>query len=834
MRICPDSDDFKDLRNQVKITFCLLKLASAAFKELEGLCTLLFRTCLVPEGQEAYQMAMDVAIGDRPVPATQQTSFGGPGSTVQPGWFESLDSLFPYFKYLLGTDDEEVVLDLFQGLKPPDRYDPTLAVPPELWIPLSAFPVWTVPTKNKMAISFEPPPDKALEPEFRELVKGFLSKYAPAKILKPSSWAATKVGRQKYNDGGELREDCQRPISSWTSGFLFQEFITKPLVPREVWVPGKSIKNNNTWWSVIMDSVMRRIPYSALTKEVDEIWEQIKPFICRRVERNGVLKVIGLKLLYFDMSAYGLQYPRNYLSIIAEEVCELYGNDELVTEMLRIFKYILENVNVELPDGKFVFPPRGIGLGYYENMKTLGIMAIIDSARPISCFGDQALLPFGRPALAAVEELKRFGFIFTKEEKISSVTDHYKWCGHHMSGTTLVEPRSMWTDMFGALRKPFHWERKAGLQGLKIPEEHKHVWKYLTFHYEKIYGCEFYRGESQEHFSAGGINPYAEQTTGPRKEWKVMNLPTPRIRYINDVFRSAPFASPETRMGEAKAFSKLRAETYKRSRPFDVDFIRYTYPVIEYNKSRRPLLNEYARSMPAWADLRLLVNEGTTTGRIVCGLNAEAALNATWRQCFARDPWEARASGGYRILTKNRVTCGASAEDEYVANFVINAHDPTDSLLWRKDHQFLPEHLKDAKANRRDGEDLSDFGKTQVLFAPEGVIPAARLAIFRRIVEEDIADIDEAIHPAPDEVGGEEFPVLDLEGVEAVEDYDQGSSAASDDESTGLEEIQVLDDLEDYLGKESLLFDDCVEEVSYDEDIYSWEASSKKIGMWNL
>jgi hypothetical protein len=209
---------------------------------------------------------------------------------------------------------------------------------PELWIPVGALPLWTCPSKSKMHLSFEDAPSIELEPRFRSLVKEFLQRYAPGRILIPSPFATMKVGGRKYNDGGEARKDCERPTISFNSGFKFQEFITKPLTPREVWLPGKSIKDDNGWWNSVVDSVLRKVDYYAGQLQADEIYNELK----RRFDPLPFKRGWGAPKIYFDMSAYGLQYPRRYLAIIAEEIRELYDSCELLDEQLEILHSILE------------------------------------------------------------------------------------------------------------------------------------------------------------------------------------------------------------------------------------------------------------------------------------------------------------------------------------------------------------------------------------------------------------------------------------------------------------------------------------------------------------
>jgi hypothetical protein len=388
--------------------------------------------------------------------------------------------------------------------------------------------------------------------------------------------------------------------------------------------------------------------------------------------------------ILFDVSGYGIQFPRNFLSVALEEIADTYPEIKLKSPY-RIAMEIFSKVEIQLENGSFTYPPRGIGLGYYENLKTMVVMAIIDDCNPISVYGDQAILEYSDASKEAIKRLEYFGFLFTKPEKKLYTTSRLNWSGQIMSKQYgFFEPRIVWTNIFGAFGKMFHWERKAALSGVQVPPEFEHVMKRVTFQYEKTFGFEFFRGESQKHPDNGGILRTSPRQSGYQKTWRVSKLSTPATVYKDGLFYNIPF-SEKPKMGEAKRFSKMRKSVYKKTKPFDLHIIDYVHPLIEMNNKRKPHLSAFARSMPLWAEVRNFVFNGVTTGKLASGLSKEDTLLAPLRQRFAPDVFRARATGGYKILTTYHGTRGADEENEVLASALNCAEDAMFDTVLRRD-----------------------------------------------------------------------------------------------------------------------------------------------------
>lgn len=641
----PSDESALNLRLWIRLTFIKLKIVVDSYHELTDYCRFMWKRCLCLEGQETYQDAMDDAL-----------------TSIKK----------PLFKKM--TEDE-VEVDFTTDYNVMKRH--LKDIEPRLWLPLTSFPLWDIQKEPKLPLAFEPEP-VGHEDDVRSCIRLFLRKYGPRETFVPSDLACKKVGSQKYNDGGLVKRDSERPERSYKSGFLYQKFVTKPLQSRECWLPGKAIKDNNGWWFIVVDSILRNVPYSALLKEPEEIWASIRS------------KITSAHVM-FDISGYGIQFPRNYLRIAIQEIVKAYPGIQ-ISEHVDIAEKILGDVELQMPDGKFLHPPRGIGLGYYENLKTLIVMAIIDFADPISVYGDQAILSYGGTAkrgpdslaLKAVARLKEVGFLFTKEEKTYYTLSRLKWSGQIMSKRNFFEPRTTWSGIFGALGKEFHWERKNALHGVILPEDSKHIWKRVAYQYERAFGHEFALAESLQHPDNGGLDPNVTRYDGWTRFWKVAKLREPSIKYEQGIFVCIPFSGPPKR-GEARRFSKLRQRVYKSTRPFDMAYINYVEPVIEFNKKRKPDLSPFARSMPLWAEIRNLVFENITTGKLASGLKGDELAVAPLHQKYAPDPFMARATGGYEILTSWRGTRGANADFEIIADALAMAENEGFQMVWRED-----------------------------------------------------------------------------------------------------------------------------------------------------
>jgi hypothetical protein len=631
---CPEG-----LQSAFRLSWFKCKIAYESFQEIRASVRYLFKNCLLEQGQEQYRDAMEHWI----VPT------------------------------LLEGDERKLVESKTRAQYPNEckLFDYLSILEPRLWLPVSFFPLWVPGKKSKMYLTWLPDgaggmlntssgaggperrrrrraigdiPEEWQDPDSFDIVdrvKVLIRKYGGKDMWLPPLSSVWKTGTRKYNDGGVLRKDSEKPESSYDSQFLYCAYVTKHLTPRETWVPGKAIKHVNAWWFTFLDSFMSRIPYYAGGRDAEQVRS--------RMPRNIPT------CIRFDISGFGLQFRRSVLEAVITAFEEMYPHP-LVREMAQRYRAIWANFDIQLPSGRHIQPPRGAGLGYFETAKTIAVCALIDAASPISVFGDQALLPRAGGSLQALKNLASEGFVFKDETKIDETHPNaVYWAGAGMSKGSHVEPRSVWTPISGALEREYHWERKNALNGIEIPEEYKHIWNYLTFHYEYGFGFEFFKSESLQSIETGGFSPLILPQEGWCRAFEACKLRTPAYRVDGSVVYCTPFANPIAR-GEAKRFSIKRkkvwrdsANTWKKSVPTWIH--TYVYPRIEVTDRKKVAFEQNARAVPVWADLRMLLFDNLTTHKVVSGLKDQELALAPVRQHYARDPFHARASGGYRIVT---------------------------------------------------------------------------------------------------------------------------------------------------------------------------------------
>jgi hypothetical protein len=501
-----------------------------------------------------------------------------------------------------------------------------------LWLPINLAIRFEYDSELKMPLSFEEvelPPDRMLY-EFRKSVHRYLTVLNVRELVVPPPLALAKVGMARYNDNGEIKHDFEKP-TSFDSQFVYQKFNPRPLHTREVWVPGKAIKMNNSFWMVVGSQLLKADPvYPDSDPEVT--WNRIK----HNFEKDFSM---------FDISGFGLQFIRMYLVIVADEIRKMFPSDYM-EEQYTILTKIFERISVKLEDGTYCYPPRGIGLGYYEHLKTIVTRCIVGKYSPFSLYGDQGLFPSDK-AFAAADRLRSYGFII-KPKKVESLQRVVEWQGYTMSATKFFKAKDAWEDLMGAFFQDFHWERKSSLMSYCVNNKdfYRKVDRILAFHYERIFGYEFEPAESFRSFHDSGIRDTG-LSEGMYRTWAVNALRIPSVSYHHDVFHESIF-SVDTSYRTAKDLNKRRKALYKDSREHNTLYFRYINPVITMNHSRRPE-HFHGGAFPLWMDERSLVLYQAHSGTITSGLPDHEVVKAARGNYFAANPFAAYATGGYTI-----------------------------------------------------------------------------------------------------------------------------------------------------------------------------------------
>jgi hypothetical protein len=376
-----------------------------------------------------------------------------------------------------------------------------------------------------------------------------------------------------------------------------------------------------------------------------------------------------------NKTAFGLQYPREYLCEIADAIAYHWPSPD-VQEQADILKKIFSKVTLELPNGRFVYPTRGIGLGYYEDLKTIGIMSIMYNLDVISLYGDQGILS-SEDAIEGFRRIKLFGF-HQKPDKEKILVQNLKWSGRIMDSRSCQKPK-LYIEAFQSIfDREFHWERKQAISSYyeQFPELKERVSKYLAPHYPMLFGYEFNIAEINWSIEDGGLRPCLP-AGGWIRTHKIRHLRTPRDQIIDNMVYSSIFFT-EWKRTQALDFQVKRKKAYKESKPFPSEVWEYSNPVLVLNKTKTPKFNITQSSVTEMMDLKLVASCGLSLGRVTHNLFGESLYKAIVQCGRHQNPFEAYATGGYQVRTAWRAPAAVSRETQDLVN----------SLYWNLDRVF--------------------------------------------------------------------------------------------------------------------------------------------------
>jgi hypothetical protein len=513
-----------------------------------------------------------------------------------------------------------------------------LNTPMDFWVTKNYFPPISF-SKDRMYLCDVPvvPHDSKI---FKEKVTSYLGSLNIKELFVPPQDILYKVGSQLYNNRGTPTKDYIN--GAYNSPFLLQEFLAQPLQPRQVWLPGKKVKQSNIFWMMIGRQILKHEP-AYPTLDYDGIAERLfkNPGLCR-----------------FDISGFGLQFDRSLLKETVEVIEELYPCS-FMSEKAKEFYDIMDDVTVVFPDGTQKRPVRGIGLGYYEDLKTIVMMAILQQWQPVSLYGDQGLLRSGLEWEALSELIFTYGFQI-KDEKVvaTSTTDTLDW-GMKWGGATfrkgvkkpLFVPTGAISHIIGALFQSYHWRRKLSLHSFAKDHKDWYIRNFETVKniYRTLFGYEFYPEELDESFIDIGIGLHNHVTMGRSRAFGLSRKHAPYVDNMFDVTYVTPFKKLESKKyphSVAKRFQRERERIYKESYPIDSSVAFYAKPRVE-------AIGVYTagdRVLPRWADILSAVHYGICSEGLTYGLSDELMRKAIKDLNHVADPLRAMASGGLKIL----------------------------------------------------------------------------------------------------------------------------------------------------------------------------------------
>jgi len=498
----------------------------------------------------------------------------------------------------------------------------------------SCFPSYKLNKKSKMFLTQLEPPTQDIVQEFKELVRKLVRQYGPRSIDIPAPEAVTSLGPSLYSDGHVPRPDYEKPVNTWKYSWTLQRFKTSPLTEREVWLPPKSYKICSSWWHFLAEPINSRIPYvvcnDTMTDLRKKLHSRFKP--CIKI----------------DLKGFGLQYPHEYIIATMEVLEEIYPSQD-VSEYKQLCEKLFSIMSIKGEDDKFIKPKRGVGLGYFANLMTLGVAAILQDMNVISMFSDDILIDAERYN-EALHNLRYFKFILNEAK-----TGKYWHKAPFFAGVCMTPKGSIrygeaQAEKAAIHNKRYHYERKNCFLSCNWDKP----WL-MAYHMERLYGYEIQRGEAFLHPNVLGLNPQASKPVGWVKGGILKEYKTPKPQGDETLRRFWSIKFPWKNPHEKKEFHRIRKDAKKYK-----NVIHYT----EYDEYLNPDIEPISRvaiekpdfflgkyQLPRWADLQLMLGRNETTGRTTMGRYPKLAARGLLDNLLSRDPIGSWVAGGYNIIS---------------------------------------------------------------------------------------------------------------------------------------------------------------------------------------
>ncbi|XAX95850.1 polyprotein [Alaria esculenta RNA virus 1] len=467
------------------------------------------------------------------------------------------------------------------------------------WPNLIAFPLWNIEPgidkESKFDLSFLPPPTQKQCNGFRKKFRRYLDKHMPEIVETLSYTECMKVGPNKFYDDGEIRKDSETAINS-DGPFLYQSFMTGPLSVREVWLPTKAFKASSTWWHRVAEQLLHKRPHLILSQDPEAaartVRKRFKP--CKSI----------------DLKGSGLQFPIEYIIIVLEQLAELFPEME---ERKDIAVDLLQRMSI-FKDKKFHIPTRGVGLGYFTNIKVMVIDCLLEDYYVIASFDDDMLVKDNQYN-ACIKRLKSYGFLINEEKSGHHwpVNPWFLNVGILMDEETVLGYSTCNAYMAAAFTKRYHWERKSILQQVYPEDSH-----YMAFHYEKIFGYEFFKGESIEHPHNGGLCWWSKELGGKDQGAFLQAHLMPQRIYDewNGEIPYPTFAADTISSADRKQHHFKRKRMFKdKTMIYSWDYY-HLHPRMRSGESIRSHSSDLDGITPAWREILLLKHFGVSHGSL--------------------------------------------------------------------------------------------------------------------------------------------------------------------------------------------------------------------------
>jgi len=182
-----------------------------------------------------------------------------------------------------------------------------------------------------------------------------------------------------------------------------------------------------------------------------------------------------------------------------------------------------------------------------------------------------------------------------------------------------------------------------------------------------------------------GVAYHENVLGGQNKIYKVLRLTTPSVSINDNLVYETPFYS-EWREADAKDHQILRKRVYKTTPRIECEVFEYANPRIIRNNTKKPGFETVQKCISDWYDLRLIANQGYSLGRVTYNLFGKELRQAIVQCSLAPNPFEAYATGGYRVMTSWRSAPAVSAQVVDLVDFLMgNVEKVRNSLTTRLD-----------------------------------------------------------------------------------------------------------------------------------------------------
>jgi hypothetical protein len=493
---------------------------------------------------------------------------------------------------------------------------------------LGCFPSWELNKKSKIDLCNLPLPRKEIVTEFGAEALNFIRTKGPKEIVFPDYTACWKAGNTKFANKEHPQRDGELPDDLGHNAFVYQRFKTDPMTEREVFLPSKPYKVNSTWFNSI---------YYQMCKNAPEIVAQqtMTDFIDKYLQSPMPCKSIDLK-------GFGLQFPREFLLEFNRLLRQEYDCDEMRSGV-DICERLFANMKLFRPEtGLYEDLPRGTGLGYYELGKSLCVRIMLGDCRIRAMFGDDIRVHQDDYEKAR-QRLEYFSLVINEKKsgKLAVTEDYFGGIRFQKLRTTAPAVDRLdhhKGNLAAVFNGGYHWYLKQLVHSIKIKENKMSV---ILF-YEKLWGYEFFKGESLKHPINLGLLRCVPPHMGPQTfHAELATNVAPKSRY-RGIF-SEPLEETEK---VSKSFSLLRQKEYNKFKKFDLYTYLSLFPRMEDNKVK-PEHVIGALRQPSWqADRELYLFNAISIQRLH-NLNQDDLVKYAYKFPRSKDPLRTEASGGY-------------------------------------------------------------------------------------------------------------------------------------------------------------------------------------------